>query len=91
MGRILSTINGERNGKIRSWPILRLIPKPIKIVMEIHGKGILSQNDVGNEASRGVHNTTATCPTNKSIHIHLHLQSAAIYDILTKLCESRIT
>lgn len=52
---------------------------------------VLSQNEVENEASRGVHNTTATCSTNKSIHIHLHLQPTAIYDILTKLCQSRIT
>jgi len=57
--------------------------------MEIHGKGILSQNEVENEASRSVHNTTATCSTNKSIHIHFHLQPTAIYDILTKLCQSR--
>jgi len=58
--------------------------------MEIHGKGILLQNEVENEAGRCVHNTTATSSTNKSIHIHLHLQLTAIYDILTKLCQSRI-
>jgi len=59
--------------------------------MEIYGKVILSQNKVENEASRSVHNTTATCSTNKSIHIHFHLQPTVIYDILTKLYQSRIT
>jgi hypothetical protein len=59
--------------------------------MEIHCTGILSQNEVENEALRGVHNTTATCSTNKSIHIHFQLQPTAIYDIITKLCPSRIT
>jgi len=53
--------------------------------MEIHGKGILPQNEVENDSSRGVHNTTAKCSTNKSIHIHLHSQPTVIYDILTKL------
>jgi hypothetical protein len=91
MRRILLTIKGEAYGKTQSWPILRLIPKAIKIVMEIHGKGILPQNEVENEAGRGVHNTTAIRSTNKSIHIHLHLQPTTIYDILTKLCQSRIT
>ena len=91
MGRILSTINGEGYGKTRSWPILRLIPKATKIVVGIHVKGILSQNEVENEAIRGVHNTTATCSTHKCIHIPLHLQPTAIYGILTKLRQSRIT
>jgi hypothetical protein len=77
--------------KNRSLPVLRPIKKAIKIVMEIRDKFILSQNEVENEASRSVHNATATCSTNKSIHIHLHLQPTAIYDIFTKLCQSRIT
>jgi hypothetical protein len=33
VGRILSMINGEGYGKTRSWLILRLIPKTIKIIM----------------------------------------------------------
>ena len=91
LGRILEMINGERYGKTLSWPILRLIPKAIKIIVEIHGKVNLSQNEVQNEASRGGHHTTATCSTNKSTHIHLHLQPTAFYDILIKFCQSRIT